>query len=276
VRFYRNNGQKLNGEAKELPPIGKDMRYLAPGDLDGDGDLDLWCVPAYYADPAATVLLDNDGAAHFADVSDRIQSASYGIQGDAVLHDCDRDGDLDAIATSSYFDEVDEPLLLFFQNDGTGHFAPSPLAVPVGPGRNLALGDVDGDGDLDVAVAGRDSQDRVFLNLERQLSHRGIPRVGKALSFDVRGGPDLPWLLFVATGTGHVEVSGIEGAFRLAPESAFLFAAGVLDSDGAAVVSMRVPPDPALVGAELHWQALVDTAFGLAFTGRDRTLFTSL
>lgn len=73
--------------------------------------------------------------------------------GEIVLADVDRDGHLDLVAR-----HLLERSLTIQLGDGAGRFAPaagSPLRLEFEPGA-MAVGDVDGDGILDLAIASRD------------------------------------------------------------------------------------------------------------------------
>ncbi|MVN76378.1 T9SS type A sorting domain-containing protein [Hymenobacter sp. HMF4947] len=122
---------------------------VALGDVDGDGDLDF--VSASSKDSTASVRL-NDGAGRFSGT----QEVRVGVNPQTItLGDVDGDGDLD-ILTANYFD-FRNPLGNYTsstasvrRNDGRGNFSGT-QEVALGQGaRSLALGDVDGDGDLDL------------------------------------------------------------------------------------------------------------------------------
>jgi hypothetical protein len=136
----------------------------------------------------------------------------------------------------------------------------------------VALGDVDGDGDLD-AVIGNVGQNRVYSNLRRQIAWRGFPRIGKPLVIDVYGAPGGAWLLAASLATASIPLPPL-GTLRLDPASSILFAAGSLDPQGRGSIGSLVPADPNLIGRSLHWQALV--ASPLALTNLETTTFTDL
>jgi hypothetical protein len=109
------------------------------GDLDGDGDLDIFLG---HRDAASTVWF-NDGSGYF--TTNGIDLGSdYLI--DVSLGDLDGDGDLDAILAGHQDNS-------FWRNDGHGTFSYG-SAVFAGSAiiRKVSLGDLDGDGDLDAVI----------------------------------------------------------------------------------------------------------------------------
>ncbi len=131
---------------------------VALGDIDSDGDLD--AVMANDTGQAETVWL-NDGVGNF---TAHPTTASFGV-GDStavVLHDMDSDGDLDVVVAN--FTNQAETVWL---NDGAGNFTPHPVTPTFGAGnsQDMGVGDLDGDGDLDVIVANTSPQaETVWLN----------------------------------------------------------------------------------------------------------------
>jgi len=128
---------------------------VALGDLDGDGDLDLFVTNTGHRgsgqDGAASTVWENDGRGGFTDSGQRL--ASPAKRGNAVaLGDLDGDGDLDAFVANTELNQV-------WVNDGRGRFSDSMLRLgfPHSGGlsphsSDVALGDFDGDGDLDAFV----------------------------------------------------------------------------------------------------------------------------
>lgn len=110
-------------------------RALATGDLDGDGDVDLAALVG-----AEVKLLENTGSG-FA------ERASYPASRAQVVdvRDFDLDGVADVLFTAG--DDV-----VVRRNRGAWVFSEFRQAVGAGPVRSVAVGDVDADGDLDVAV----------------------------------------------------------------------------------------------------------------------------
>ena len=125
-------------------------RTIALGDVDRDGDLDVFMASwgaAGARNPADQVWL-NDGNAHFKP-GDAPLTGSIQI----LFADLDGDGDLDAIAGQHppYSVVKGEPSRILL-NDGKGRFTSSGT-VGGSNFQHLAIGDLDGDGDLDAVVA---------------------------------------------------------------------------------------------------------------------------
>lgn len=145
-------------------------QVLTCGDIDGDGDLDVWLaqykvpyergqMPTPYFDANdghPSYLLINDGTGRFTDAT-----ADAGLARkrwrrtySASLADVDRDGDLDLIVVSD-FAGVD-----LYLNDGRGHFTEETsqwMQESKGFGMAHVWADLDGDSNLDLLMIGMNS-----------------------------------------------------------------------------------------------------------------------
>jgi uncharacterized protein (TIGR02145 family) len=130
------------------------------GDLDGDGDLDALTVG--WDEPGKVWL--NDGTGAFTDSGQALTPRHIHIHG-MTLGDVDSDGDLDAFMAGA-------PNQIWFNDGGvqggtSGVFHQSEQRLDSLAGDTVALGDLDGDGDLDIYLAVGDrtgSDDKVWLN----------------------------------------------------------------------------------------------------------------
>jgi len=122
-------------------------RCVAAGDLDGDGDQDL--AVGLQTGPFRIAVLVNDGLGHFA--APELLAPIFGRPDGIAIADLDRDGDRDLlIAQGAGADEV-----VVLLNQGNGTFGPaSPQAGPSDAYFvHLAVGDIDADGDPDLAIS---------------------------------------------------------------------------------------------------------------------------
>ena len=167
ARLYLNDGSgaftHATGQLAE--PAGWAFSF-AFGDLDGDADLDVLvghegCWSSCQRDQNHVYF--NDGAGSFTNGTSRVPQFEGG--GSAVASgDVDGDGDRDLVVgswQSGYYSGQDRLLL----NDGTGHFTDGTERLPVDTDWtwDLALCDLDGDGDLDL-VAANVGSNRLYLN----------------------------------------------------------------------------------------------------------------
>lgn len=183
--FFADSGQALGKMTAEC---------VALGDLDGDGDLDVFVSNTY----EQSQVWFNDGQGRFTDTGQRLGD-TYNER--VVLGDLDGDGDLDAFKLGR------GPHLWW--NDGNGFFTAGVTLSWVGSG-DVALGDLDGDGDLDAYVANRPNRaDMVWFNDGRGNFTDSGQRLGNWWSNvvalgDLDGDGDLD--AFVGTGDGHTGV----------------------------------------------------------------------
>ena len=162
AHLYLNDG---TGKFTEAPagqlPGGKGAQPIDFDLFDADGDHDLDLLIDLHA--TKSLLWINDGAGHFTDTSAMFPKQS-GLKYGPVACDVDGDGDLDVWADNAGAGQVEQLLI----NDGTGHFTDETAARVTGnPGvddNGVACIDLDGDGDLDAAIASLSGNERVLLN----------------------------------------------------------------------------------------------------------------
>ena len=165
--YFENTGSATSPAFAERtgaanPLNGADVgNHSAPvlGDLDGDGDLDFVAGEEYgtfryfenTGSATTPAFVQRTGAANPLDGQDA------GYLSTAALGDLDRDGDLDLVAGES------NGTVRYFENSGSAtnpaFMVQTGAANPfdgddVGTGSAPALGNLDGDGDLDLVVGG--------------------------------------------------------------------------------------------------------------------------
>lgn len=121
---------------------------LAAGDLDGDGDLDIVCTPNNASVNLVYVWLNNGSGVY----SSAPDVATAGNPGSVTLADADGDGDLDMLAVSTLVYTGGGSVVSVRLNNGAGVFSGSQEVAAGSSLNGLAVGDVDGDGDLDLVV----------------------------------------------------------------------------------------------------------------------------
>jgi hypothetical protein len=157
-RLYLNDGRGrfAKAPAGALPTEYASGSRVLASDYDGDGDVDLFVggrvVPWKYGAVAPrSMLLQNDGRGHFADVTDRVAPGlgAVGMVTDGAWQDVDGDRRADLVLVGEWM-----PVTVF-RNAGGGRLAP--LAAPSlarshGWWNRIVAGDFTGDGRVDFVV----------------------------------------------------------------------------------------------------------------------------
>lgn len=135
---------------------------LCTGDLDGDYDVDAVGIRNFTDGSSEMILLHNNGKTGFS--QSQIAKMS-GIQNDIQLGDIDGDGSLDIVMASG----DNNPELTLFRNNGKGEFLKE-IAIhqPNANFSRLSLGDMDGDGDIDVVVSKNNGLNCIYFNQTQQ------------------------------------------------------------------------------------------------------------
>ncbi|MEM6286698.1 MAG: CRTAC1 family protein [Bacteroidota bacterium] len=155
-RLYLNGGFGAF-ERAPLPEITSSGAAVAAGDMDGDGDLDLFVggrvVPGRYPEPPRSYVLRNDGGT-FTDVTETVAPAlaEAGMVADALWADLDGDGTPELAVAGEWM-----PVRVFDPEAGRLIEITDRLGLGETHGwwSALAAADLDGDGDLDLVGGNR-------------------------------------------------------------------------------------------------------------------------
>ena len=179
-RVWINQGSLQGGSPGTYADSGQTLeidssygRSVALGDVDGDGDLDAFVANGRISNSTAISQANhvwiNQGGLQGGTpgtYADSGQALGDSISSRVVLGDVDGDGDLDAFVTN--WD--DQPNRVWINQGGDqggtpGTYADGGQALSNSTSFGVALGDLDGDGDLDAFVAnGVGQPNRVWIN----------------------------------------------------------------------------------------------------------------
>jgi hypothetical protein len=148
LSLFRNDGNLrfTRMDATALPVDAVFPMSVAWGDVDNDGDQDLYAGNLY---GMANNLYENLGDGAFRVMDGGRATTDAGSSYAVTFGDLDNDADLDlVVANWGGASEI-------YLNDGTGHFEqtrPEAFMRSIHYASSLALGDYDGDGDLDILI----------------------------------------------------------------------------------------------------------------------------
>jgi len=175
-QLWVNAGDGSFSESSQQFPAGNTI--MTPGDLDADGDVDIWYGGLLATSQAGGQVWLNDGYGRFT------RTGQSFLAGENTLGDIDSDGDLDAVVAN-----CSAGVRLYF-NNGNAHFIRAPDLSQSCPG-NVSLADLDGDSDLDLYVASADNEsfvpqpDRVWFNDGDGIFVDSGQQIGEHMGYDI-------------------------------------------------------------------------------------------
>jgi hypothetical protein len=199
--IYRNDGPQADGTPRftevsdaALGGFQSRLRQVAIGDVDGDGDLDLYA-PGSWGEVDA--LFINNGQGAFADeAAERLPAGLASRAGATRLGDLDGDGDLDLVVTDwGQTPPYTAGTAHLYVNDGSGHFTDAADQFPSAPDGlgtapvDVDVLDVDNDADLDLILNNRDGRNLLWINegtgAFTDVTEAQLPEKPSAMSYDV-------------------------------------------------------------------------------------------
>lgn len=180
-------GALMAGTAVNRDGVAEASMGVDAGDVDGDGDLDLFMT---HLDGQTNTLYVNNGHGVFEDATARLGVGSPSVPSTGfgtVFVDLDNDGWLDLVAANGRVSAAGaepgipadqiyaQPNQIFINNGGNAFRDASELGGPefTRPltSRGLAVGDLDNDGDSDLVIVNWDGPAQVFLNNVGNANH---------------------------------------------------------------------------------------------------------
>ncbi len=166
-QLWRNdNGQLVNISSGSGADLGLFSMGLATGDLDGNGFTDLYCTNVPGGGGVDNPLFLNLNGALFLEWSVPAGVNNPFVSWGSVFYDFDNNSHLDLYVNNMFVDNT------LYLNSGSFPCAEIALSANVGANSEVshaaAVGDVDGDGDLDLLVNNLQSNVQLFINHEGQ------------------------------------------------------------------------------------------------------------
>lgn len=161
AKLYTNDGTGSFTEVMDTPFEGVFFSSIAFSDVDDDGDSDVMITGDKELFQGITKLYTNDGMGGFTEMINTPFDSVY--KGSIAFSDVDGDGDSDVMITG---DNDSGRIAKLYTGDGTGSFTEvTGTNFDAVNDSYIAFSDVDGDGDSDLLITGRNSSFERIANL---------------------------------------------------------------------------------------------------------------
>lgn len=194
VVWHRNTG---NGQFADPVQVSSERiencRIVVAADIDGDGRQDVLVGHKFNTDKID--WFRNEGGGNFSP-SRRISSAFDGVF-EVIVADVDKDGDTDILSRSKNENNIGK--VAWYPNEGEGRFERQLEVFHGDISNSFATGDIDGDGDIDVAITStkgfnwyeNDRSAAPMVDSFRHSADGGNPGSPVTLSWEVRNADTL-------------------------------------------------------------------------------------
>ena len=153
-------------EKKENPFISLSNSSISWGDYDRDGDMDLAIMGQSNSVGAVTAIYRNDEGSFVDTEQDFVNVYS----GDLSWVDLNKDGWLDLVVSG--YNQTAKTNIYISQDGESFEQSETSWGIPDAYDSTMSWGDLDNDGDLDLALVGIDEQDNGFSYLYLRLTMR--------------------------------------------------------------------------------------------------------
>ena len=205
VYFYNSGNGTYQEDLTASPTLlGVSNATVGWGDYDNDGDLDI-AIGGRSSTGLTMRIYRNDGSSLF-----QPDTILTGIENGALAWgDYDADGDLDLVYTGAGSGTGSPPILRLYKNNGLGNFSSLNTGIPALKNADLAWGDYDNDGDLDLLMVGEDASGTLVSEVYIYLGNDAFTPLGAGLT-GVRSG-FARWIDYDSDGWLDILIGGQDG-----------------------------------------------------------------
>ena len=166
TNLYTNDGLGNYTLVSGTPFVGVEFGDVKFADIDGDNDMDLLVLGKGLSGPIYTELYKNDGLGNFSSFAGSLTPLDHGS---AEFFDADGDLDLDLLISGEQISN--NPTAKFYENDGNGNYTELPnLPFSNAELSNIAVGDINNDGDTDVFLMGEEDHHIYYSRIYENTS----------------------------------------------------------------------------------------------------------
>ncbi|PSQ80497.1 MAG: hypothetical protein BRD40_04400 [Bacteroidetes bacterium QS_1_65_9] len=209
TKIYLGEGEGAFTPARaDLTPVTHASTSIADVNADGQPDLLITGEDDSPSDAKTATLYRGNGEGGFTAAEVGLTGVEYGS---TAIADVDADGHRDLLITGRNADPA--PTATLYLNDGDGGFTDARAGLSgVGSGGAVSLGDVEGDGDPDLLITGKNGENTRTATLYENLSDRAVPVAAVSTPVNSDGEVD-----FGATGV-NVTFSGVSNSGNVTVE----------------------------------------------------------